>query len=382
MEKWFSIFLVLICSSNPILVFANSDFEQLKRQKTCINAYEIANSRLETLSNIWLSNVESSFNLQKNFEILTAQHAEYFSKIRDFANEFSQTPDQIEDLLKQLDKIDETYFDIIDEISFIDDADNRFVKSLPYIEEGLSEVGSDLEHAKEVCSGDWQNDIVGQIKLTKEWRVKIATMRSYIMEASSDRWKLFTLVLESRKLELKRRYAQNVRRELENILTEIDTVRAADELYTRIHNWWQKVTVGPGIGRGLGHYYLQFSKALRILKIDIEQVHSFEQELLALPDIFPGVRSQISGDLELYKSLLVDQVNILETGGWQSIFEKQKMMTNRRWEIRNRYSKQCQASIAAFLGAIKGNIKEDNFKIIEDIYYQQVVECSRGNNEN
>ena len=160
------------------------------------------------------------------------------------------------------------------------------------------------------------------------------------------------------------------------IRTEINAVFAADNLYMRINRWWEKATV-DGVGQGLGHHYLQYSKALRVLKIDLEIVREYEKELLALPDLFPGVRRQISSDLDIKKSLLNEHIEKLETGGWQAVFEKQKMMSKTRWNIRNRYSKTCQSSISAFFDASKANIKEGNFNNIEDIYHQQVVECSK-----
>ena len=73
----------------------------------------------------WFTNPESKFNLESNFNELIGRHASYRQEILRFAGRNAPAAGDVAELARQIQHLDQSHEEILEEFSWIARADNR-----------------------------------------------------------------------------------------------------------------------------------------------------------------------------------------------------------------------------------------------------------------
>jgi hypothetical protein len=263
------------------------------------------------------------------------------------------------------------------------EAAERFILGLASIDGGLDEVGGELEAAKRVCPADQAEAIEAierSLGLVKGLRFELGRMRIFVTESVAKRLDLFGALLASRRISLYQAYARQAGQAIEALRTAVDAILQADRLASRIERWWYAAGVTQGLGRGMTTRKLQYTEGLRILRSDLQAGRELEQELHQLAGLPEGVRRMLQSDLTLYLKQISDEIARVESGGWQGMFARQKLLTARRRQIVDRLSSGCRASLDAYEALVSTVTSAEDFRAAEQAYLRQLDACATGSN--
>ncbi len=370
------VILITFVQGTLSLAATSAQLQELNQINACNITLEAAFKRYQYMSNTWFTNPESSYHLESNFKVLLKGHDLYFDILKEFARKHTSEANDFVELAEKIKTLDKAHYEILDRLDEIINKDHVFIASLPSLEDGLLEIITEFEHAKGLCDDSLSETIDSYIENANIFRDQITRLRLYVVEAAEKRSLLFASLLHSKKLALQKKYAEKYLKNLEEVLEKVDKTLAADRIYGEMLRFWHRATIVNGIGRGLSTRYLQYHSALIKLRADQERLHSFRQQLDSIQNISSGVKKQIFDDLNLFEGLIADEISRLEKTGWEGVFGRQKLLSNRRMEMAERLTSSCKKAISDYIEQSTYVKNVSDFREIESLYYKQISNCS------
>jgi len=357
----------------------NIEYQQLVKEKSCIETLRLAESRMATMTKTWFGDDASSLSVVNNFKTIEKQHTKFLTSVDELSKEAKTSSGSLEGLAQALHDLDQSHDETISKLASISSMDELFLVSLPPLDRGFEEVGSDLQAARKVCEADNAARIDANMAAVADLRFQLRQMQTYVMQGAKKRADVYDAVLLSKRLRLQKEYTEKTGTELKGLLVKIDAAFAATHLLERVHQWWMAAAIINGIGRGLVTSQLQYAEALRTLKVDLARGRAFQAELAEIKGLSTENRALAGHDLDLDVAQLISAIHDLESGGWQAVFKRQQFLTARRHELADKYGPNCLAAIQQFeqIAAAVANSYE-RFLPAEKAYRTEVSACRTG----
>jgi hypothetical protein len=200
-------------------------------------------------------------------------------------------------------------------------------------------------------------------------------MRAYLTEAREKRLNLLKAVHATYRVRAIRAEHQATAGDLANLMKRVDAVLIADGLLGRVEQWWAEASTQQGLGRGAITFELQHRKGLRALYADLATGASFQRQLAEVQSLPPSAKTCVGGRIDLYVSLIRDEIQRLESKGWRGFLAEQKLMTARRRQHLSSYSAACAQSIVDFERIAARVVSPAGIADAEAAYLTQVRLC-------
>lgn len=354
-----------------------ADLEELKKQKICHLKLELPLEELKRLIEFWFNNPDSDYNLEKNFEALQQKHEQYFAKIDEFVQSRQSIPNTLEEIRRELERLNIPQNDLTQSLGDVFTTDYSFAYSLEVLFTGLQNNKAILEKiAKESDYPELKQNFDEMLKSIQSWIDKTSYAKAFILEAGRKRSLVFEIVKGKLELALEIKFAELAEQELENIRNQIDAILSARDLLVDIENWWFNVAALNGFGGGLKAKYLQFEKPLCIMRSDYAKGLSFHQQIDALESLPPMTKDTVKKQIQDHLDTLKQEIDELESGGWQECLEKQKRIIEARKRMGASLSKECKLAIENFESKSSEVKNIAGFRIAEEAYKQHIHACS------
>ncbi len=373
-----SLFVILLFLSGFSLNAFGSEVEDLVVEKRCTLVVQSASTQVEKLFIVWLGNPESAYNVEKNFLALGVGHEAFIEKMRSFSSSFADIPTDTNALSQALYDIDKMHSDILNSMTSQAMREQRFITSIATIEVELAKSKSELEGAKSICSPQVSEAIDQMVTQINVWLDQLEQLRGYVAEATNKRSLLFRAIHEGTKIDLEKRYAQRVQRQLTDLRNELSKVLSIDRFYDEIQRWWFAVEFTGGFSGGLITTYLQYEEPLRLLRIDYENGMKLRSRLNGFGEIMGGVHRSIAIELDGYLNILQSKITWLEQKGWTGRLAEQK---ERAAYLKSRNLSdlpECPVAIDVFTNFSKAVDSLEYYRTAETQFHWMVDACTRG----
>ena len=330
------------------------------------------------ISEYWLTNEKSNFHLQKNFEQVRKQHKKYFEVVNKFVSDNLDVPTNLTDIQAKINFLDSRHEELARELYDVAFLDETFMVSLAQIESGLNRARGDFVRASNICEGSIKSSLKLAIEDIEAWEKQLGKFRIFMNEAKRKRSSLFQMAVNGLKVRLLEKYAAISNERLENLLAKINGILEVDSLYAELENWWFRAALAKGLGRGFVNPYLQYEVPLRLMRIDLLEGENLYKKILATtaPE---GIKGVVKKQAEAYLGTIKEQLKSLEDGDWMGVFERQKFMERKRYEIISEYVPECKPAIENYFKVEKVVSSKESFKLAEKAYIILIDSCKGKN---
>ena len=330
------------------------------------------------ISEYWLTNEKSNFHLQKNFEQVRKQHKKYFEVVNKFVSDNLDVPTNLTDIQAKINFLDSRHEELARELYDVAFLDETFMVSLAQIESGLNRARGDFVRASNICEGSIKSSLKLAIEDIEAWEKQLGKFRIFMNEAKRKRSSLFQMAVNGLKVRLLEKYAAISNERLENLLAKINGILEVDSLYAELENWWFRAALAKGLGRGFVNPYLQYEVPLRLMRIDLLEGENLYKKILATtaPE---GIKGVVKKQAEAYLGTIKEQLKSLEDGDWMGVFERQKFMARKRYEIISEYVPECKPAIENYFKVEKVVSSKESFKLAEKAYIILIDSCKGKN---
>jgi hypothetical protein len=352
----------------------DAEFADLQRKQACLDLARDADARFGVIYDNWFAGTAST-DVLDNFATLRAEHDRYMLQFKTFVAKPVTVASDMHDLLTEVTAIDDMPADIRAVASSVAAKDELFLRSLGAIEGGLFEVESELTGAKVICPFGMHQALEEAVAQANAFRKGLSRVRYYLGQVAVHRGALVGGALKAKRAALNMAFAQQNRVELGALLEQVDTLLGADRLLARIEAWWHEAGTVQGVGRGEITKYVQFDRALSVVRGDLQTAQGFARELGSLTTLADDQRRIIAGELALSTKQLKDAEASLVQGGWRAVLERETMLTAARQKIATRYVAECLPLLEAFLSAAKSVDSLERFLPLERLYRREVDTC-------
>ncbi|QMS86085.1 hypothetical protein HUN01_00180 (plasmid) [Nostoc edaphicum CCNP1411] len=358
-----------------------AELEELKKQKICHLKLELPLEKLKRLMEFWFNNLDSDYNLEKNFVALQEKHERYFTLIEEFVQDKLDTPSTLDDLNEALKQLGQAQNKLAEALGKVVLADTIFAYSLDTLIIGLREIKFTLDFiVKESDYPELKNEFEEMQKAIQSWIDKTAYAKAFILEANRKRSLVFGIVRDKLDLHLQSEFARVSGQKLEDLKGQIDAILAARDLLIEIENWWFNAAQSDASGIVLRNRYLQYEKSLFFMRADHAQGASLLERIETLKTTLPPkskVEVEITeGTLKANLTTLKTQIDELAEGGWQPLFDRQKFLVEARERSTSSLSSGCKAAIEDFKKKASDVQTLLDFRDAEEAFKKHVVACS------
>jgi hypothetical protein len=352
-----------------VVASANPEVSHLREQRACILKLGSLAATYELFQASWLSNKDSKYNVERNLSELQKQHSEYANSVTQFVAQFDSSfllsRGTFSEAAAELDK---RYAQTIASVDRTLIADDVFMYSVNSITNGLSQLSNEIAsinsatciHTPSVQQAEILNDNV------RPWIAKMKETSAYVAAAKQKRLRVLDVALESLKASLAGAWSQKTTQDLASIRNTIDGIFRAESILRECREWYANFAVNSETTK-LANQYLQFEEPLRRMRIALLKGSRYSVAIAKL-DLPPQTREEALRQVRAYVSTLQSSIENHQTLGWRGLLARQKLLNEKRRELRGRLSAACLKEIDAYESVASKVETLSEFRLAEKQY--------------
>jgi hypothetical protein len=174
-----------------------------------------------------------------------------------------------------------------------------------------------------------------------------------------------------------RAHANQVGKDLDQVLAELGATMNLDALLWEVTDWWYKASQNGLAGR-LHTRYLQYRKPLHILGEQMARAEEFKARIRKLDGISEDVKNQALANLDVNVQEIQRNMDfITRRGGWEGTLQAQKTEATERDALIPATNTACHQATREYFALAAAAKTIDSYELAESKYKVHVDLCVR-----
>lgn len=343
----------------PLLVVASADIEN----------FDMKNSDL----NIW-----------RNFQSLENQYNQSLDAVKALSDKYKniQTAGVSTTLRAQLDTLDHDYSETSKAMARLSENEYKLLIFIENVQRDLAESYNQTKDEALWLVGDACKDanVAPAVKQIESVFIVFSedadAIYQHIMSAKKARQNLINYTYTAIRSKIEDAYSSRLLDELSTLGGKMDTILRANRLSAKFENWYNWSIYEPDRDKILTTYQ-QFEAGRHILAADLMSAKDFQDQMIAVTDPFPETGEFYLSRMNSVVTNLQNQLQKLETRGWQGYLSTQKSVANRVVANPAKLTPECLALYQGFLDQAGGVDTLEKYRVSEKIYMNALIGCAR-----
>lgn len=203
----------------------------------------------------------------------------------------------------------------------------------------------------------------------------ISEMRDYVLAVKRKRDAVVDRLLTSYRRDLERIWRKEFVRQGRETLQSVEGTLALVRLGSAFEEYWIGATMN-GLADSKHQKYLQYEEPLRNLTVELARLKTFEADFRRIPQAPTDLMLAYANKALNHQKLVQDSVDKLLAAGWQGQLKRQILLNERRQQMADRYSSECNEMIERHLSKAKAVETLTQFRASESLYKALVDLCT------